>query len=168
MIRYPPIWGVIRRTSPTHRAAAAEGVRQAAYDFLRRHRRWAELRNRVARNGRQPGSRPQMAFARPSSSNKRRFHVEVDHHGLGVLPRAITIQMPKPPQARHQIPSLQLRRDHKREFGTSRDSSSAPRTCQLLRVRPHQQRPSVRVRKVHYSVRKRYRVGRASARSIAR
>src|ERR1700693_3742835 len=24
---------------------------------------------------------------RPSSSKKRRFHVEVDHHGLGVLPR---------------------------------------------------------------------------------
>jgi len=63
-----------------------------------------------------------MAFARPSLSNKRRFHVEVDHHGLGVLPRAITIQMPKPPQAGHQIPSLQLRRDHRREFGTSRDS----------------------------------------------
>jgi hypothetical protein len=59
---------------------------------------------------------------RPSSSKKRRFHVEVDHHGLGVLPRAITIQMPKPPQAGHQIPSLQLRRDHKREFGTWRDS----------------------------------------------
>ena len=105
MIRYPPIWGVIRRTSPTCRAAAAEGMRQAAYDFLRRYRRWAELLNHVARNGKQPGPGPQMAFARPSSSNKRRFHVEVDHHGSGVLPRAITIQMPKPPQAGHQIPS---------------------------------------------------------------
>jgi hypothetical protein len=49
---------------------------------------------------------------RPSSSNKRRFHIEVDHDSQGVLPRAITIQMPKPPQAGHQIPSLQLRRDH--------------------------------------------------------
>src|ERR1700681_2574574 len=71
---------------------------QAAFDFLRRHRRWAELRNHVARNGRQPGPGPQMAMfdpggfePRPSSSKKRRFHVEVDHHGLGVLPRAITI-----------------------------------------------------------------------------
>jgi hypothetical protein len=91
----------------------------------------AELRNHVARNGKQPNPGPQTAFVmfdpggfepRPSSSNKRRFHVEVDHHGLGVVPRAITVQMPKPPQAGHQIPSLQLRRDRKREFGTSRDS----------------------------------------------
>jgi hypothetical protein len=33
----------------------AEGMRQAAYDFLKRDRRWVELLNHVARNGRQPG-----------------------------------------------------------------------------------------------------------------
>ena len=59
---------------------------------------------------------------RPPSSNKRQFHIEVDHDSQGVLPVAITIQMPKPPQTAHQIPSLQLRRGRKREFGTSRDS----------------------------------------------
>jgi len=53
---------------------------------------------------------------------QRQFHIEVDHDSQGVLLRAITIRMPKPPQAGHQIPSLQLRRDHKREFGTSRGS----------------------------------------------
>ena len=39
--------------------------------------------------------------------------------------------MPKPPQAGHQIPSLQLRRDHKREFETSRDSQG-PEPCSLV------------------------------------
>ena len=64
---------------------------------------------------------------RPPSSNKRQFHIEVDHDSQGVLPVAITIQMPKPPQTAHQIPSLQLRRGRKREFGTSRTPKIADR-----------------------------------------
>ena len=59
---------------------------------------------------------------RLSASTKRRFRIEVDHDSQGVLPKAITIQMPKPPRVGDQIPSSQLRRVPKREFETSRGS----------------------------------------------